>query len=46
MLLGANKKYFSIDLDDGFMQTRWQSIIWTNDGEITDIYVCHSASMS
>ena len=23
-----------------------QAIIWTNDGEITDAYMCHSAPMS
>ena len=26
--------------------TRRQAIIWTNDGYITDAYICHSASMS
>ena len=26
--------------------TRWQAIIWTNDGYFTDAYMCHSASMS
>ena len=26
--------------------TRRQAINWTNNGEITDVYMCHSASMS
>ena len=26
--------------------TRWQAIIWPNDGKITDAYMRHSASMS
>ena len=28
------------------MPTRWQAIIWTNDGQFTHTYICHSASMS
>ena len=26
--------------------TRWQAIIWTNDGSFTDAYMRHSSSMS
>ena len=26
--------------------TRWQAIIWTNDGKLTDAYMHHSASLS
>ena len=28
------------------MAWRRQAIIWTNDGQITDAYMCHTASMS
>ena len=28
------------------IMARWQAIIWTNDGYITDAYICHSASMN
>ena len=35
-----------IGLDNGLASTRQQAIIWTNDGEIIDAYMCHSASMS
>ena len=37
---------FSIGSDNGLAQTRRQAIIWTNDGQITDAYMRHSASMS
>ena len=39
-------KYSSIGSDNGLAPTRRQAIIWTNDGEITDAYMRHSASMS
>ena len=26
--------------------SRWQAIIWTNDGKFTDAYMRHLASMS
>ena len=29
---GSNQKYYSIGLDYGLAQTRWQAIIWTNYG--------------
>ena len=30
----------------GLMPTKWQAIIWNNDGHFTDAYMCLSASMS
>ena len=36
----------SIGSDNGLVPTRWQAIIWTNDGQIADAYLRHSASMS
>ena len=32
--------------NNGLALTRWQAIIWTNDGWFTDTCMCHSASMS
>ena len=29
---GSNQKYSGIGSDNGFVPTRWQAIIWTNDG--------------
>ena len=34
--------YSSIDSDDGLAPTRRQAIIWTNDDQITDAYMCAS----
>ena len=31
--------------DNGLEPTRWQAIIWTNDGKFTDAYMSHSPSM-
>ena len=31
---------------NGLALTRQQAIIWTNDGEFTDVIMRHSASMS
>ena len=36
----------SIGSDNGLVPSRQQTIIWTNDGQFTDAYMCHSASMS
>ena len=46
LFLRVQLKYYSIDSDNGLAPTRWQAIIWTNDGSITDAYMRHSASMS
>ena len=43
---GSNLQYSSIGLDNGLAPTRWQAIIWTNDGKFTDAYMRHSASMT
>ena len=32
--------------DNGLRPSRWQAIIWTNDGEIINTYMRYSASMS
>ena len=32
--------------DNDLAPTRWQAIIWTNDGYLTDAYMRHSASVS
>ena len=40
------KHPISIGSDNGLVPTRQQAIIWTNDGQITDAYMRHSASMS
>ena len=44
--LDPHWRYWSTDVDDGFAPTRRPAIIWTNDGEITDAYMRHLASMS
>ena len=36
----------SIGSDDGLAPTRWQAIVWTNDGYFTDANMHHWASMS
>ena len=38
-------QYSNIGSDNGLAPSRWQAIIWTNDGYITDPYMRHSASM-
>ena len=43
---GSNYQYSCIGLDDGSAPTRRQAIIWTNDGEITNAYMRHSASIN
>ena len=35
---GSNWPYSSFGSDNGLVPTRWQTIIWTNDGKITDTY--------
>ena len=30
--LGSNQQYSIIGSDDGLAPSRWQAIIWTNDG--------------
>ena len=35
-----------VQIDNGLAAIRRQAIIWTEDGLITDAYMCHSASMS
>ena len=37
-------RYSSIISDNGLVPIRWQVIIWTNDGYITDAYMLHSVS--
>ena len=39
-------QYSIIGLDNGLAPNRQQAIIWTNDGQCTDAYMRHSASMS
>ena len=41
-----NNIYNSIGLDNGLVPSRWQAIIWTNDGKFIDTYMCQSAWMS
>ena len=43
---GSVNKYPIIGSDNGKAPTRRQAIIWTNDGQFTDAYMRHSASMS
>ena len=43
---GSTWQYSSIGSDNGLALTRWQAIIWTNNGKIADAYMGHSASMS
>ena len=43
---GLIKQYPSIGSDNGLAPTRRQTIIWTNDGQFTDAYMGHLASMS
>ena len=43
---GSNQQYSSIGSDNGLAPTRRQAIIGTNDGQITDTYMRHSALMS
>ena len=38
--------FSGIGLDNGLVLARWQAIIWTSDGKLTDDYMCHLASMS
>ena len=42
----CNWQYSSIFLDNGLAPIMRQAIIWTNDGQIADAYMRHSASMS
>ena len=37
--------YSSIGSDNGWVPTRRQTFVWTNDGSLTDAYMRHSASM-
>ena len=39
-------QYSIIGSDNGLAPSRWQAIIWTNNGSITNAYMRHSASMS
>ena len=41
-----SQNYSSIVSDNGLAPTRWQAIIWSNDGKFTDAYMRRSASMS
>ena len=36
---------FFFGSDYGLVPTRWQAIIWTNDGNFTQEYMHHSASI-
>ena len=38
--------YFNIGSDNGLAPTRRQAITWTNDGQIIDACMRHTASMS
>ena len=38
--------YPRIGSDNGQATARRKAIIWTNDGSVTNAYMCHSASMS
>ena len=46
LFLGLQSTYSSIGSDNGLVPTRRQAIIGTNDGEFTDAYMRHSASIS
>ena len=46
LFLGSNKQYSHIDSENSLALARGQAIIWTNDGQFTNAYLCHSASMS
>ena len=39
------QQYSSIGSDNGSELAKRQAIIWTNDGQIADAYMCNSASM-
>ena len=43
---GLINNHSIIGSDNGVSPTRYQAIIWTSDGYITNVYMCHSASMS
>ena len=43
---GSNWQEASICSGYGLVPIRWQAIIWTNDGQIANAYMRHSASMS
>ena len=40
------KSSINISSDNGWVLTRPLAIIWTNDGNFTDVYLRHSASLS
>ena len=40
------QQYAGISSGNGLALNRRQAIIWTNDGEFTDAYMHHTASMS
>ena len=42
---GSNKQYPIIGSDNRLAPTRWQAIIWTNDGSFTDAYMCYLTSI-
>ena len=44
--LGFNEQYSSIGSDNGLAPARRQTIILTNAGLFTDVYMRHLASMS
>ena len=46
MFLESNWQYSSIVSDNGLAPTRWQAIIWSNDGKLTDACMRRSASVS
>ena len=39
---GYNQQYYSTGADNGLVPSRRQATIWTNDGQFTDAYMCHS----
>ena len=43
---GSNLQHFSICTDNGLAPARQQAIVWTNDGQFTEAYMCHSAAVN
>ena len=43
---GSNQQHSSIGSYNDLTPIRQQDITWTNNGKITDAYICHSASIT
>ena len=41
----SSQQYSSTGSDNGLAPSRWQAIVWTNNGYFNDAYMHHSASM-